>query len=113
MAGGAPRASDLNGGTSHGNALHGAFHGVTASKAEHIMVSEGNIHAHGKGFFQHNGAFARILYPQRSGNDIGLLEDTVKKLKTDAGACLLQRDGQGLSGFPGRIVERGHARNRI
>ena len=80
MAGGTPDASDVDAGPFNGKAAEGAFHGVPAGKEDHVIVSEKDIHAHGKGLFQNDGVLSRIYHLQRPGDDVGLLKNAVEEL---------------------------------
>ena len=80
MAGGAAHTSDMNAGPLNGKAAEGTFHGVPAGKEDHVIVSEKDIHVHGKGLFQNDGGLSRIYHLQRPGDDVGLLKNAVEEL---------------------------------
>ncbi len=80
MAGGTPDASDADAGPPDRKALRSAFHGMTACKIDHIKITEGDIHAHGKNLFQIHRGLSPVPYLQCSGDDVGLFKDAVEKL---------------------------------
>ena len=80
MAGGTPDASDADAGPPDRKPLSSAFHGMTARKIDHIKITEGDIHAHGKNLFQIHRGLSPVPYLQCSGDDVGLFKDAVEKL---------------------------------
>ena len=80
-----------------GNPFRLTFHCVASVKTHHIPFAKGNVQTHGRGFFQKKIFPAAIGQTHRTGNDVRLFIDAVKKLRGQTGCRISKGNGQGFN----------------